>query len=97
MENAYLIDIINAIEKRAKDQADYAVHQREDEIRQILGLKVMHLNITTDWEIYKNEEVWCSPNYGLSKDFHIDTLLEGKKHGDMIFLPRFLPIESLLP
>jgi CRP-like cAMP-binding protein len=31
MENEYLIDIMNAIEKRAKDQALYAVVTREEE------------------------------------------------------------------
>ncbi len=96
MENEYIIDIINAIEKRAKDQADYAVAIREDEIRDMLGLEVMFMNITTDSEIYKNEEVWCSPNYKGCTDFHIDTLIAGNRNGDLVFLRGMKPIENLL-
>ena len=96
MENEYIIDIMNAIEKRAKDQALYAVVTREEEIRQLLGLEVMVMNIITDSEIHRNEVVWASPNYKGCGDCHIDTLLAGRKHGDMIFLPGFKPVESLL-
>lgn len=96
MENEYLIDIMNAIEKRAKAEAAYAVATREEEIRDMLGLEVMFMNITTDSEIYKNEEVWACPKYRACTDFHIDTLIAGNKNGDLVFLRGLKPVESLL-
>ena len=96
MPEDFLRDMLNAICKRADDQARKAVRQREDEIRQILGLKVMYMNIITDWGIHNDVEVWCSPKYGPDPGYHIETLVQGHRLGDMVFLPGFASIDAYL-
>lgn len=96
MLDKYLSAISEALETQVKRDVAYAVAKRENEIRELLGLEVMMVNITTDSDEHKNVEVWCSPKYKGCTDYNIDTLITGKKHGDLVFLRGFRNIETLL-
>lgn len=92
----YIYVIENAIEDAVAKEIAFAVSKREDEIRNYLGLVKLVVNITTDSEIYKNEEIWCSKNYEGCNDYHIETLINGNMNGDPVFLAGFKPITDLL-
>ena len=96
MLDTYLLAIAEAIDTQVKRDVAYAVSTRENEIRELLGLEVMFINITTDNDVYENVEVWCSPKYKGCTDYNIETLVAGNKHGDLVFLRGFRKIENLI-
>jgi len=96
MLDKYLSAISEALETQVKRDVAYAVSARENEIRELLGLEVMIVDITTDNDIYENVEIWCSHKYRGCTDYHMDTLVAGNKHGDLVFLRGFKKIETLL-
>jgi len=96
MLDKYLLAISQAIDEQVKRDVAYAIATRENEIREMLGLEVMFINITTDNDIYENVEVWCSPKYKGCTDYNIDTLIAGNNNGDLVFLRGFRKIVNLL-
>ena len=57
MLDTYLLAIAEAIDTQVKRDVAYAVSTRENEIRELMGLEVMIVDITTDNDIYENVEI----------------------------------------
>jgi len=96
MLDKYLSAISEALETQVKRDVAYAVSTRENEIRELMGLEVMIVDITTDSDVYKNVEIWCSHKYRGCTDYNIETLVAGNKRGDLVFLRGFRKIENLI-